>query len=521
MTMLRLLGALAAAVALLAAIATGATAATGTLAVTVPPDVLKLAPQPVNISGTLDTLGRVYVRSTWSDSCPDNPSSAVGEPLVAVDGQAVGPGPFSIDVTHLFGYSRSDLVDVVCVWLEPDIGPVAARAHLRVALRRPAVTAAVSVPPIESGVPTEITVTGSSEAPRQLNVYLDAYCDRDEDDHERESVRLTPEGGITVGPGPFSVLLPWTPTGRHGSAWVLCTFLSSPHARLRPDARPAIDVEWALPRVAVTSPADGESGQLLNPRIAWELPKRQPVGEYVVTITRIEGDRRIPLLRMTTERWRALSRTSGAFVGLDRSKATSAIARVEGSSLRLRSGFWPGTYEWTVSRDGHAASHPRRFVVEPRPIDRLTVKATRSAGDASEMPVYLKLDVRTGVHAEYVRASRVAGGRWQRVGGRIGPSGTVDWAPGSCRRPGGRIEWKVVVRDALGTDREQSGSVPNASRATCARLKRREAAEKRRYDAMIARYTRNCKAVGGRVVTKGRYLHCRSASGRELRVSGF
>lgn len=519
--MLRLVGALAAAVALLAACATGAGAATGTLAVNVPPDPLKLAPQPVNISGTLDAPGRLYVRSTWHDSCEEDPGYAVGEPLVAVDGLPVGPGPFSIDVTHLFGYSRSDLVDVICAWLDPDVGPIAAQVLQRVTLRRPAVTAAVSVPPIESGVPTEVKVTGASEAPRQLRVYLDAYCDKDESEHERESVRLTPEGGIAVGPGPFAVALPWTPTGKHGSEWVLCTFLSSPRARLTPDARPVTDVEWALPRVIATSPADGESGARLNPRFAWEVPKRQPVAEYVVTITRIEGDRRIPLLRMTTERWRALSRTAGAYVALDRSPRTSAIARVDGGSLRLSHGFWPGTYEWTVSREGHAASHPRRFVVEAKPIERLTVKATRRAGGNSDVPVIIRLAVRTGAHAEYARAYRVAGGSWKRESWRVGPDGAIDWLIGGCRQPGGRIEWRLSARDALGTVHEQSGSAPNASRATCAQFKRREAAEKRRYDAMIARYTRNCKAVGGRVMTKGRFLHCRSASGRELRVPGF
>lgn len=343
----------------------------------------------------------------------------------------------------------------------------------------------------------------------------------------------TAAGGNPVGPGPFTVSIPWTPpTSMDYAPATLCAFLFPVGRLIEHEAEASFRLAYKppvvpppLPRiVTLLGPPDGASGHGLNPRLSWrraESRRRYPVEEDVVTITRIEGETRIPLLRLTTERWSALSRRVGEFADLPRSRRTSEIAHVDGSSLRLRKPFWPGTYEWTVARAEHDETPPRRFVVTAPPLERLTVKTTRVAGQSSAQPLLVKLEVRTGTPFQYLRAGRVPGGRWQKVGGWTYRSRIVDWIATSCRRPGSRVEWRVHVRDAHGTDRRQSGTVANVTGAECRRLKRREAAEKRRYDAMIARYTRNCKAIGGRVVTKGRFLHCRSASGRELRVPGF
>jgi len=495
--------------------------------ISMPADVVLFTPVEVTVRGTAEEPAElVFVKRASCDGygVPGN-----------LEGEQLEPGPFTRTQTFTFdthGY------DTICVWLwDDDRWTSLAKASVTAEPRKAAASLSISAPQIAPGEPTTITISGTVDVPRVVELRaLDAAsrCPQWPVSWDaRDPAPLTVPGEAPVGPGPFTVTIPWTPPASIDDApSTLCAFLFPPGRLIEHEAEASFRLVYKPPVVPpppprvveLLGPPDGESGDRLNPRLSWRRAanqRRYPIAQDVVRITRIEGDQRIPVLRMTTERWSAESKQARMFLSLPRSRRTSEIARVDGSSLRLRSPLWPGTYEWTVARADHDDAPPRRFVVTAPPLERLTVTTRRVAGDSSTLPMHVKLVVRAGTPFSYARAFRLPGGRWQRSGWRTGASSTVDWLATSCRRPGGRVEWAVQVRDAFGAEREQSGTVANVTRAECRRLKRREAEAQRRYEAMIARYRRNCRAIGGRVVVRGRYLHCRTPGGRELRVPGF
>lgn len=522
-----------------------ADAATGTVAISVPPDLIRLSPATITFSGTIDVPGRLLARA-GGGACPFNQLSPGGPELLPEDGLPVGPGPFSVDVTHLFGERMVTSSDILCASLLAD-GSTSnvAFAQLDVSLRRPATSFAIDVPKLDVGVPATITVSGSSEAQRLLDVYYTNGCPATaaDGDDVYGTVRMTAAGGVPVGPGPFSVAFSLTPTVRW-SPQRICAFLSPPTWRTLPDGKASVAVRWSLPHVVLTSPADGAHGELLNPRFAWdpaEDVRDHPVSDDAVEFWRIEGDRRIPLLWMTTRRWRALSPEAARYMKQEGTGETDEMAYLDGSSFKLVGGFWPGTYEWSVTRAGHDSPPPRRFVVEAKPLRemRLTVKPQR--GLTSQRPLFAQIDARTVPFVIYRRDYRIAGGPWRTAWWRSERSATThDVIQGTCRQPGGRIAWRFTARDAAGTTLTRSGNFPNASVAFCARLKseeagrRREAARRRAErerrereqarrlaEQQVARFKRNCRAIGGTpVLVEGRW-YCRADGGGLLLVPGF
>lgn len=520
------------ALALWAATAAGAQAAS-TIEISMPSDVVLFTPVEVTVSGVAEEAAELIVAHRSSCEWYGVPGNLEGEQLA--------PGPFTRSQTFTFeglGYNT------ICAWLwDEGRWTSLAKTSVTAEPRKAAVSLAISVPPIALGEPTTVTLSGSVDVPRIVELRPDDFSVLGCPDWPAAwpsgyAPPLTAPGGTPIGPGPFTVTIPWTPArlppaaSDHDNPYGFCAFIYPAGRPTEPEAKTYFRLEYKPPvvppppprYVELLGPPDGASGHGLNPRLSWRRAsntRRYPIEQDVVRITRIEGERRIPLVRMTTERWSALSKEAGRFMALPRPRQTSEIAVVDGSSLRLRKPSWPGTYEWTVARSEHDETPPRRFVVTAPQLERLSVKTRRVAGESSAQPLHVEFEVTTGTPFQYVREARVPGGRWQRVGGWTYRSRLTDWVGTSCRRPGGRIEWRVHVADSHGVERRQSGTVANVTRAECRRLKRREDAARRRNEAMVRRYKRNCESIGGRFLIKGRYLHCRSPSGRELRVPGF
>lgn len=518
------------ALALWCATAAGAQAAS-TVEISMPTDVVLFTPVEVTVRGHAEEAAELIVYK--HAHCDMGPSRWEGEQLQ--------PGPFSRTQTFTFD---SQSYGTICVWLwDEDRSTSLAKASVRTEPRKAAASLSISVPPIRLGEPTTVTLSGSVEVQRIVELRPDDYSVLGCPTWPAAwpsgyAPPLTAPGGTPIGPGPFTVEIPWTPArlppamSDFEDPYGFCAFIypaghpTEPEAQtyFRLDYKPPV-VPPPPPRVVeLLGPPDGASGHGLNPRLSWRRAsntRRYPIEQDVVRITRIEGEKRIPLVRLTTERWSALSKQAGEFMWLPRSRQTSELATVDGSSLRLRVPLWPGTYEWTVARSEYDETPPRRFVVTAPQLERLTVKTKRVAGEHSTAPMSVRLDVSTGTPFEYLRESRVPGGRWEKTGGWTYRSRVADGIDANCRVPGGRIEWRVRVRDSHGIERSQSGTVANVTRAECRRLKRREDAARRRNEAMVRRYKRGCASIGGRFSIKGRYLHCRSASGRELRVPGF
>lgn len=518
--------------------------AESTVAIGVPADVILHTPVTITVSGTAEVAAELHV-ITHSACEPFAPSEA-GDPLPA--------GPFTQTRTVTFdGWE-----DKICVWIDEPDAPwnVHARAAATVRARRAVASLSVTTPPLDPGVPTTVTATGTTDAPRVLDVHFDYYCEDGPSDYRRAYEppvnALSPPEGIVVGPGPFSVSVPWTPAGPRGSQVMACAYLSPPGYRVFPDARAMGGGDWALPKLAVSSPADLAEGELLNPRFAWtasDRPRRDPVAADVVEIVRVDGSKRVPLLRIGTKSYRALSSLSWRYLRIEGKGDTSDIAVVDGSSFKFAygGGFMPGTYEWRVLRDGWESPPTRTFVVRPKPLSSFRLKVSPERGDSSDSPAFAQVEL-TSVPFLFIRLHRrLSGSPWRLSEWRSWSAYQRDVLYGTCRRPGGRIHWRLHVRDAFGTERTRSGSFANASRALCAQLKRREAeerrrdserrradarrraeaerrrrdAERRRIQSEIDRYKRNCRAIGGTPVLIEGYWYCRADAGGTLDVPGF
>ena len=135
-----------------------------------------------------------------------------------------------------------------------------------------------------------------------------------------------------------------------------------------------VDVANKNAKASFSAPAlMGISGELINPRFTWEPAantKRYPVKKDAVELWRVEGDQRIPLLRVTPERFQALTSAAWRYVRERGSGTTSGMASIHGSSIQLVGGFYPGVYEWQVQRNGHDSPPPRRFTVAARPMKK-------------------------------------------------------------------------------------------------------------------------------------------------------
>lgn len=532
-TVMRAIGALMG-VAMLAALgAAPAGAVTGTLAIGVPPDPIRLTPTAVTFSGSVDEPAFLNATSNLGFECEHSPSQ-YGVQLVPKAGQLVGPGPFSVSVPVLIGSTRPfPTRDHFCGWLTSVTesgfsGPVIAAVELEPSLRRPVASVAVAQTPMEKDVPGTVTVSGSVDAPRRLDVLLGGYCVGEDEEPERgagvdsaahdDIPRLTPRDGVTVGPGAFSVALPWTP-GTANAPDAYCVYLSAPGELGFPETKVMELIDWALPRITVRSPADGASGRTLNPRFLWEPSgsRRNPPAADAVELWRVEGDQLLPLAQISGTRWRVLSQHARRYLGriAGGGGRTDDVAFIYPGSLKLIDGFSPGTYEWRVTRAGHQPSQPRRFTVEPVPLRRLKVKQGWYSGDSSARPFAFRLDVKGVPFSTYRREWRVAGGRWSATEWRTRQWGdTTDLIWTSCNRAGGIVDWRLYARDALGTIRTREGRFYNVRRADCARMRRDEATNRR--------YRRACRSIGGRAIQRRDGWICRTPPGTPPRqVPGF
>lgn len=467
----RLIGAAAAAAAVAAVVPAAAAAEEWQfprLTLDVPPGAIAYAPTTIAVNGYVNEPGTLIVRVTGS-LCPDGPATGSVRyrdlrAIAPLDGMVVGPGAFSLSASWLPGeFGIGPATMSVCAWVvRPDGVSEMVSESIGVPTRRPAATLVVRPSPqADVGVPATVTVSGSVEVARRLDVYDDRGCGETAAKH-KVARRITDESGVAVGPGPFSVTLPWTPAGGEQ----LCAFLS-PGSELREaDATASADVDWVPPTVSLRAPADGARGVELEPRFTWEAAQRQrtsPIHEDVLQLWIVDGRRRIPTLRMTTRSWRGLTAKGGG--------KTSDIAKVSGSSITLRS-LWPGTYEWTVSRADWRTPPRQRFTVVGKRMRGIAMKRRMHTGISSRYAAVMDFRANAGVRFVDFRLSwRRTGERWQHKDERAfdGRMSASLWT--NCRASGGRLQWILAARDSRGTARSRRGSFPNATAAQCARLK--------------------------------------------------
>ncbi len=466
----RLAGAMAAAaaaVALAPGVATAEEWRVPTLTLDAPLNTIAYAPAPVYVSGWVNSPSTLYVRVS-DYICPDPPGTpdfdrTPTKPVPGLDGAVVGPGAFSLNAAFLPGSAIG--VNSICAWaIRATDGHSVADDGLTVRSRR--ATASVTIAPqrelADFDVPNTVTVTGSAEVPRRLDLHYGDSCEETTAASWRGTRRITGEEGVAVGPGPFSVTLPWTPDDGEK----LCAYVSPQTALNAPDATASATIEWVPPTVWLESPADGVRLLEQSPRLRWAagLPRRYwPISEDVLTLTLVDGRKRIPALRATTRTYRApTDRHSGR---------TSEIASVSGSSIRFKT-LWPGTYEWTVAREEWRTPPAQRFTIVGKQMRRIAMTTRMRHGISSRYAAVMDFSANAGVRfVDYRLSWRSPGARWQYVDERHFDGRMRGSLWSGCKRPGGRTQWQLVGRDSRGTIKSRKGSFANPSASLCAQLK--------------------------------------------------
>lgn len=535
------------------------------LVITVDPDPIIDKPASITVTGTADsgrTLSIYAVPKSdgWRCWGPRSLQETIAAPAF---NEPVAEGP----IERTFTLTPDDVSGTrICARLHrmPGIWGDDTAAEILLTARRSHGTVTISAAPeLTARVPAQVTVSGTTEVPRRLGTFTTSTgeCGDEIEWNWSEPRGIWQEIGgfdpaVTVGPGAFTQTFTFSPTEYLGTAGI-CAMIQPARRYDTADAVAYLPVKIveppAPPRggptpsvappkpgpdtrplvVVLKAPADGATGELLNPRFVWDPSGNQDrwfIGRDRLVIEQYLADGRTkPVLEMTRKEYRVLYKRAGLEFR-DTAGSTDDVADKDWGGggwlqLKRKHSLPPARYRWHVEREGHESPWSTFTVIAPH-LRSLSVTVRREGGGTFREPGLTAFSIFTQPYARIMLSVRQAGGKWRSVSGAVGSSGTTHTAiPWTCKPGPLMFSWRVTASDEHGASRTESGRAMTMTSAGCNRQRRREAAAQRRYDRVVRRYHTNCRAIRGTPgwsVQKGkRYMICRGAGGRPLPVPGF
>lgn len=514
---------------------------------------LDISPDPtVDKSVTVTASGeavnsRLWVFINWNhEPCAaardNNPGYSLSTPG-GMNGFVDVDGPFS----HRYSFTPSSVrAHRLCAYVEDPWRINQATVVREVTPRAIQATVAVAVDPVvAAGQKVAVTVSGSSEVPRELEVWAQqgASC-------ENSASRTAWLGWLSSDrdekvDGPFSRTYSFT-AGKYERR-LICAAVGGDGYGRRADAiatgtvtfgnldaeeeKPPADPPWLAAPANLLAPANGAVGLLLSPTFTWTSAD---VEHDILVLAYRKGKSFHPYM--------AVSRYGATWVSAKNLKSQRKLfdaledpyARAEGwasltaaraentATVRFGKVIEPGRYRWTVYTGGKTGartlvpSEQREFTVHGPALRSLQVRARNRPGRTAKSPGETALRISVTRYAS-VRVELRRGGRLsvQNYSAADGSKFTasVDW---SCKKPGGRYRYRVIARDSHGKQLTRSGTFRPVSAARCRTMRKQEqrakAARKRNADRRVAerrraeaaaqqaridRFKSNCRKLGG------------------------
>ena len=541
-------------------------AAAESLAITADPDPIIDKPASIMVTGTADagrTLSIYTIAKSdgWRCGAQRSLDETIAAPAL---NEPVAAGPiertFTLTPDDIYGtricarlhrtpgsWGNDDTVAEILLTARGSLGTVTISAAAELTAR----------------VPAQVTVSGTTEVRRRVGVFTTSTgeCGNDIDWNWTEPRGVWEKIGgfdpvVTVGPGAFTQTFTFRPTAAIGTVG-LCAMLQrergfddadavtylpvkivTPTAPTKGDKTPSVEQPEPGPDtrpvvVVLKAPADGTSGELINPRFVWDPSGNQDrwfIGRDRVVIERyLANGRTKPVLEMTRKEYRVLDKSAGLDFR-DTAGSTDDVANKDwdgGGWLQLKRQFRlpPARYRWHVEREGHESPWLTFTVTAPH-LRSLTVTVKRHGGGTFREPGQTVFGLSTQPFARLTFSVRPPGGKWRSARAAFDRSGRTYMMLGwSCEPVPAIFSWRATATDEHGASRTRSGRSMTITRAACDRLRRREAAAQRRNDSIVRRFHTSCRSIGGTpgwTVQKGkRYMICRGAGGRPLSVPGY
>jgi hypothetical protein len=459
-------------------------------------------PMSISISGTTEVVRKLYVFvNSFGGACSTAPDFDTGARLA--NGETLSAGSYSKQ--YFFTPAQSGTYTVCAYVDEAEYATPNATGNGSFTAGMPAGSVAVAITPgsSENG-PVNIKLTGSTEVPRKLWVFVNSYggaCSSAPDFDT--GTRLA--AGEALSAGAYSKEYSFTPS--QTTTYTVCGYLD--------------EAEYAVPD------ATG-SGSFTNttPQSRAEAAKRveeQATSHAAQEAAQAAEARKLAeYLHGVAERGHCDELSSEYSSSVGACKADEAAIRAAEEAKDAKEAA-----EWKAVEAIDLAE----------PVGSLSVKAITHAGTSSQHPGRTAIRIVTSPFAHVVIKIRRYGHRTERYDASppslTGRTGTVEVEyPWTCSRPGGSYRYLVTSRSGVGRTLSRSGHFSPVSVARCHALERREqeARERnaRRYaeglrqerEAEEARQRegeQNCRTEGGTVVhlyVEGEpRLGCRSPSG--------
>lgn len=520
-------------------------AGAATLSLDISPDPTMDKPVTVTASGAAEN-SRLWVYINWNGvPCAASGPANRGDPLATpglINGFVDVDGPFS----HRYSFTPSSLTaHRLCAYVENPYGTNRATVFRDVTPRAIRATVAVAVEPVvAAGQKVAVTVSGSSEVSRGLEVWAQqgASC-------ENSASRTAWLGWLSSDrdenvDGPFSRTYSFT-AGKYERR-LICAAVGGEGYGRRADAiatgtvtfgnldaeeKPPADPPWLAAPANLLAPANGAVGLLLSPTFTWTSADVQ---HDILVLAYRKGKSFHPYM--------AVSRYGATWVSAKDLKSQRKLfdaledpyARADGwaslsaaraeNTARVRFGkvIEPGRYRWTVYTGGETGartlvpSEQREFTVHGPGLRSLQVRARNRPGRTVKSPgeTALRISVTryASVRVELRRGGRLSVRNYSAADGSKFTA-SVEW---SCKKPGGRYRYRVIARDSHGKQMTRSGTFRPVSAARCRTMRKQEqrakAARKRNSDRRVAerrraeaaaqqaridRFKSNCRKLGG------------------------
>ena len=489
----------------------------------------------LTVSGDSEAARRLFVyRQLAGSSCAGRPNDEANEfntaSVTPFNGDAVAAGSFSKTYTFV-PTAAGDHRICAYVGEDPFVPPLATNSATAT-VRLPIASVSVSAPATaERGASVIVSISGTSEAARQLFVYrqLDGTgcAGRPNDEaNEFNTASVTPFNGDAIASGDFT--RSYTFTANDGGAHRICAYvgedpfappLASGTATVdvpRPPAPPPVAFaddfldaprEAAPPPAVLTAPLAEARVETRRPAFVWQGTSGVTDalfvmdGDSVVFISREDGtfapdpdaeqDIASEEEYFDEEIGRMRAPDGSAPPGLRRVADLATFTRRADASIEVRvvDRLYPGRYTWHVERTrGRLApvrSERRTLHVAGPRLKRLQVRARSVQTRSSRRPGRTRLSITTTPYST-IRVAIKRGGRTAfqtyQWGERSADAVTIDW---SCKNRGpSKYRYTVTASDEFGKKLTQSGQFRIASLSRCQALR---AAERRAREERVRR----------------------------------